>query len=341
VVARKGVDRADLILPTKSGDLLDHTIVIALPAEAREELAALWPVELPLAPLPEPISPSQIASDVLRIVVSFRLPPEPEMMIHIETVDASAANRVKGLLENALTLAGDAKSLIEIKVELANVSLFATPEAFVKVASAIIAPARAQSLHMRKMNSIKQVMLAFHNYFATEKHFPPRVFTDADGRPLMSWRVSILPYLDQEAFYRELSLDQPWDSEDNRQYTSTLIMTYCDDVEPTNKTTIRAPVFPGSFWDGDGPPKTGRDVRDGLSNTIAIIDAPPSAAVEWANPDPWILSKDDPMSDVFGDRDSVRVGMLDGAAIVLDRKEMTNEKLKALLTIAGGEVIDP
>jgi hypothetical protein len=117
-------------------------------------------------------------------------------------------------------------------------------------------------------------------------------------------------------------------------------MTYCDGNDAANKTTIRAPVFPGSLWDGDGPPKKFRDVRDGLSNTIAFIDAPPSAAIEWANPEPWILSEDDPMTDVFGDRESMAVGMLDGAVILLHRDRMTNEKLKALLTIDGGEVID-
>ncbi len=341
VVARQGAERPDLILPTKANDLLDHTIVISLPTEARKELSALWPVELSLAPLPEPIFPRQIASDILRIAVTFRLPPEPEMMVRIETANASAADRVKGLIDNALTMTGELKSLIEVNVDVANVNLVATPDAFFQIVSAVGAPAREKAMQMRKSNSMKQIMLAFHNYASNEKELPPRVFTDSEGRPLMSWRIAILPYIDQQALYRELRLDQAWDSEDNRQLTSMLIMTYCDDLEPSVKTTIRTPVFPGSLWDGDGPPKTFRDVQDGLSNTIAIIDAPPSAAIDWANPEPWILSKDDPMSDVFGDRDSVRVGMLDGAIIVLEREGMTNEKLKAMLTIAGGEVIEP
>ena len=65
-----------------------------------------------------------------------------------------------------------------------------------------------------------------------------------------------------------------------------------------------------------------------------------SAAIEWANPQPWVLSEDDPMSDVFGDRETAAVVFLDGAGRVLKKSEMTNDKLKAMLTIDGGEAIE-
>ena len=335
IVAREGFNRPDLILPLKSAERLDHALVISLPGEAREELAALWPEHLALAPLPTPISPRQIVSDVQRVVVSLRLPPEPEMKVRIETIDASAAERITDLIDNVLSLAGELKSMIEVNVDVANVNLHATPETFFRLASTIAAPARARATQMQKSNDMKQVMLAFHNYHSSEKHLPPRAFTDSQGRPLLSWRVAILPYLEQAAMYRAVKLDQPWDSEDNRMISSTLIPTYGGDRSMGSKTTIRAPVFPGSAWDGNGPPKTFRDIHDGLSNTIAIIDAPASAAIEWANPQPWEISVDDPMSDIFGDRQTVMVGMFDGAVITLARETMTNEKLKAMLTISG------
>ena len=46
------------------------------------------------------------------------------------------------------------------------------------------------------------------------------------------------------------------------------------------------------------------------------------------------------MRDVFGDREEVNVAMADGSSQVLKRIDMTNEKLKSLLTIAGGEAIE-
>ena len=105
-------------------------------------------------------------------------------------------------------------------------------------------------------------------------------------------------------------------------------------------TTFRAPVFPGSMWHGDGPPKTFRDVKDGTSNTIAFIEAPMSDAVAWADPKPWIIDETDPMSDIFGDRDTITAVIMDGSVRVFTKEELGGGKLQALLTIDGGEVIE-
>jgi hypothetical protein len=224
-----------------------------------------------------------------------------------------------------------------VEVVSSGVELRAQPDAFVIMASAFVAPARTSAQRMQRLNDLKQIALALHNYHETERKLPFRAISDANGRPLLSWRVSILRYLEQSALLRAMKLDQPWDSNENQVFTSTRVPVYNSDPTLGNKTTIRAPVFPGSVWDTDGQPRVFKDVRDGLSNTIFVIDAPVTAAVPWTSPEPWIISPDDPMKDIFGDRESVNVVMMDGAAIALKRSTMTNEKLKALLTIAGGE----
>ncbi|MEM9587948.1 MAG: hypothetical protein AAGA03_11770, partial [Planctomycetota bacterium] len=105
-------------------------------------------------------------------------------------------------------------------------------------------------------------------------------------------------------------------------------------------TRMRFPVFPGSAWSIDGPPKMFRDIIDGTSNTIAVIHAPADAATPWASPDPWILSEDDPVTSVFGDRGEVMVLMFDGGVRVLRRDETPEDLLCAMLTIAGRETIN-
>lgn len=340
VTANDGVLRSDLILPLKKrADLLDHTIVMALPDEARRDLAQLWPESSPKN-WPIQFSPRAMANDLSRIVISLRLPPEPEVVASIETPDADAAGRIKKVFDQMLALAGDAGSSIDIEVQVSTVQLRASPEAFTKVVDNVLAPTRDRARALLTIQHSKHIGLAIHNYHAKEGHLPPRCFTDREGKPLLSWRVALLPYIEQLAMYRAIKLDQTWNSDDNKMLSQTLIPTYFDESRPSAKTQFRAPVYPGSIWHGQGPPKKFSDVKDGTSNTIAVIHAPENAAIEWSNPEPWVLSVDDPMSDVFGDRENVSVVLLDGAALQLKKSDMTNKKLIAMLTCDNRDAVD-
>ncbi|MDG1873824.1 MAG: DUF1559 domain-containing protein [Mariniblastus sp.] len=193
------------------------------------------------------------------------------------------------------------------------------------------------SVKMTPANQLRQTSLAFHNYVSAHRAFVPRAIKDADGRPLLSGRVALLPFVEQSLLYDQLRMDEPWDSEHNSQFTSLVVPSF--GVSPSGQSMLRFPVFPGSVWDGDDEKKFS-DCRDGTSNTIFAIYAPPEAAVNWADPKPWTISKNNPMRDVFGDRDEITVAMLDGSVRKLKRSQMSNEKLKAMLTISGGEFFE-
>src|SRR5581483_2163049 len=47
--------------------------------------------------------------------------------------------------------------------------------------------------------------------------YPPTTLYDKEGRPTLSWRVALLPYLGEEALYKEFKLDEPWDSLHNKK----------------------------------------------------------------------------------------------------------------------------
>jgi beta-lactamase regulating signal transducer with metallopeptidase domain len=84
-----------------------------------------------------------------------------------------------------------------------------------------LASARVSAQRAESMNNMKQIMLAFHNWADTYGHhrFPPPVLTTKDGKPCQpySWRVAILPYIEQHALYNEYKFDEPWDSEANKK----------------------------------------------------------------------------------------------------------------------------
>ena len=76
------------------------------------------------------------------------------------------------------------------------------------------------------MNNLKQIGLAFHNYHCANNAFPRAAITDKRGKPLLSWRVAILPYIGQQALYNKFNLDEPWDSPHNRELLKEMPSTY-------------------------------------------------------------------------------------------------------------------
>src|SRR6516165_8316569 len=66
--------------------------------------------------------------------------------------------------------------------------------------------------HSYIANSLRNIGLALHNYQSVRKgRLPPPVVKDKNGRPLYSWRVLLLPYLEHEPLYKQFKLDEPWD----------------------------------------------------------------------------------------------------------------------------------
>jgi Protein of unknown function (DUF1559) len=53
-------------------------------------------------------------------------------------------------------------------------------------------------------NNLKQIVLAFHNYNESNNQFPGDIL-DKDGKPLLSWHVAILPFLEGRLLARRLS----------------------------------------------------------------------------------------------------------------------------------------
>ena len=167
----------------------------------------------------------------------------------------------------------------DLKAELTDdrISVTMDVQKASKWATAITAPIRGTAARSRCVNNLKQIGLAMHNYHAMHKSFPPAYTVDKSGKPLLSWRVLILPFLEQDALYKEFHLDEPWDSAHNRALIERMPETYrCpvmssklrqhrqDDLsDPRGKTTI----FPGS--EGVKIQK----ITDGTSNTIFVVDA--------------------------------------------------------------------
>lgn len=121
------------------------------------------------------------------------------------------------------------------------------------VASLVPAYRKASDLVQRSVCSahLSQVRYALRSYHAEFDCFPPAYVVDASGQPAHSWRVLILPYMNEEALYRQYHFDEPWDGPRNRQLLAMRPALFgCPDQAPGTHTSYLAVVSPNSVWPG-------------------------------------------------------------------------------------------
>jgi hypothetical protein len=152
-----------------------------------------------------------------------------------------------------------------------------------QIAAETIAKARQQAKVAEAQNNLKQIGLAMHNYNSTYDGFPAAAICDKKGKPLLSWRVAILPFVEENNLYMQFKLDEPWDSENNKKLIDKMPKLYAlPGAKPDGKTHYRGFHGNGAFFDPVNLSKIA-EFTDGLSNTIMVVET--AAASTWTKPD--------------------------------------------------------
>lgn len=204
--------------------------------------------------------------------------------------------------------------------------------------------AREAARRSQSSNNLKQLMLAMHNYHDTRKAFPAHANYSDDDKPLLSWRVHILPYIEEQALYNEFHLDEPWDSEHNKSLIAKMPQVYlCPSSHLTpaeGKTTYLAPVGDELIFDGTKEGAGLRNITDGTANTIMLVDAGDDAAVVWTKPDDLKYDAENPLKGLTGHHPGIfNAGFADGSVRAISLN-IDADTLRALFTKGGGEVIN-
>jgi len=141
------------------------------------------------------------------------------------------------------------------------------------------------------VNSLKQITLSLHNYHDVNRALPAPASLDEDGKPLLSWRVYVLPYLEENDLYNEFHLDESWDSPHNIQLLDRMPNVYASTPGfgtsiPPGKTIFQAVTGESTIFEGPEGCEF-RDITDGMSNTVLAVCVDPDHAVEWTKPSDW------------------------------------------------------
>ena len=190
---------------------------------------------------------------------------------------------------------------------------------------------------------LQKIGYALHNYHDTFIKFPPSYTTDAQGRPLHSWRVLILPYLERRDIYDQLRLDEPWNSPHNWAILRDEPAPDCyrcvsNESDNLQETHYLAVVGPNAAM-GETKPTSMSHIIDGTSNTLIVLEVGRSN-IHWAAPGD-LSSEKITLNGALGQPRSKHPGgfhglLCDGSVCFID-SNIDRETLRRLLNRHDGQ----
>ncbi len=138
--------------------------------------------------------------------------------------------------------------------------------------------------------TLKQIGLALHHYHDMYGRLPPTVKRDNEGRPLYSWRVLLLPFLEQENRFKQFNLDEPWDSPHNKLLLEKIPKYYTPGMSRNDiagMTHYQAVVGPGTAFE-----------RNELSDLLLVVEV--AHPVPWTKPVDLVYAPDKPLPRLGG-----------------------------------------
>lgn len=232
------------------------------------------------------------------------------------------------------------KTKVRVRAEVPASVAIAGP-AVAMVLPAMNSAREKARLAMVKVN-FRQLVVAYMVLADKNGRYVEPASRSNDGKPLLSWRVHLLPYLGQEALYNEFKLDEPWDSDHNRKLISRIPDLYVNPSGPVDERTkglthMQAVVGPGTLWNDAKSLKLDAQ-RDASSDTILFLEA--DQAVEWTRPEDLSLDPSNPFRGLGRLRNGrVLIGFADGSIRELVLKSIAPEVLSGAFTHSGGEQI--
>jgi hypothetical protein len=191
-------------------------------------------------------------------------------------------------------------------------------------------------------NHLKQIVLGLLNHESAKGALPAHAVYSADGKPLLSWRVQILPFLGHQELYQQFHLDEPWDSEHNKTLIAQMPDVYTTpgvQLEP-GKTNLLAVVGKECFMDGTETGISIRDITDGTSLTVSVVEADPAQAVEWTKPDDLEFNPDDPKTGLGNVRPGGWNAAFCDGSVQFFAEGIDPTLLKSMFTRNGGEAVN-
>jgi type II secretory pathway pseudopilin PulG len=198
--------------------------------------------------------------------------------------------------------------------------------------------AREAARRAQSSNNLKQIGLALHNYHDAYGSFPPAIVADANGQPLYSGRVLLLPFIGEADLYQQFDLSQAWDSPRNQRISETMLRVFVDPSSPGRPSGTTDYLFvtgTGTVFEADQSADIA-SITDGTSNTLVLIEIRGSG-IQWAEPRDLDLSQ--PAALPPGNHPGINLAAFADGSVRSLPKSVNPTIVRSLSTKAGGEAV--
>ncbi len=264
----------------------------------------------------------------------------------LDSISANLGEEAAGLLKSAIRATKITQQENTVRVDVPRPEGFG-PDAFRFVVGEIDKE-RSLTRKQGPVDEMRQVGIAIHNFHDVNAGLPPGLdendqkHRDKNGRMYLSWRVHLLPYLDEQELYEQFHLDEPWDSEHNIKLLAKMpnVLRLDPNLRP-GYSDIIAPYGPRTILGGQHA-LTLRQILDGSSNTMLTVQAAPDHAVPWTKPDDFEFDPNDKDAlQRFGHPEkSFFYMMLADAWVIRVRRSVNPRDFQYLIDYADGKAIN-
>jgi prepilin-type processing-associated H-X9-DG protein len=254
----------------------------------------------------------------------------------LERLPQQEAKGVQLALDLADQLLATAKFVTKDQDVEMHASSQLSPAAAVQFLLPAVTAAREAARRTQGANSLKQIALPMFHYHDTHGRFPPAVLYGPDGKTPHSWRVEILPYIGQEALYKQYNLDEPWDSPHNLKLLEKIPAFYRSPKDAPGSTNAAyfALTGPETVFSGKEGVKLS-EIADGPSYTLLLVEA--KRDIPWTKPEDILYEKDKPLPKLGGfNREGFNAAWCDGSVRFIS-EPIDEQILRAMITKSGGE----
>jgi hypothetical protein len=238
----------------------------------------------------------------------------------------------------AVAAAGMGIGMILLLVFGIGACILCVPAILIALLVPAVQKVREAAARTQTMNNMKQIALAAHNHHDMTKMLPsPKMQPQQPGGPApdLSWRVTILPFIEQQAIFQTFDKTNAWDHPNNARFMNTQIITYMNVVRPEpgpGQTTFQYFTGPNTLWPDPLQKRSLMDITDGTSNTFLFAEA--QTPVPWSKPADMVIA---PAGPLPLPPDRFLAAMADGSVRLVNRSNVNEQTLRLVINPTDGQ----